>query len=225
MVGGMDLCCRIETRIRRCRRPPASWIGEAFDDLVTVDDVVRVVRAIGPRSDRLLRALVEVAAADTGLVVEVVVAAAHPLLHRRCAANRALSVDDFTTELALVVASAMEDGLPTTPRHLLNVLIDMAWGQYRKPFRRRQLPVVEAERVGHQLVSAGRQPEDVLDGVALSAFRDRLAETPWSQRALVRCWNSAVELGTKDSRTQSERDRLKYARSQLRRLAPPELVA
>lgn len=219
----MFVCCRIEEEV--LRRNLASEMGSPPQDLESVTDLVVRIRVIGPESDEWLRRLMSWDSVGPGFVSEVVVAAAHPLLHRRCASNPALSVDDLATELALVVGRVMREGLPPSSRHVLNVLLDMAWGQYRKPFRRARVPVVDVDRVEHLLMSRERVPEDVLDGVVLSSFREQLAADPWGQRAMVRCWNSALELGSKPSRTRLERYRLKYARSQLRRVAPPDLVA
>ena len=216
------LCCRIEARILGLRGHPSSWRFEELSEVGSLFDLACEMRRIGQRSDSLLRSLL--ALPEDDLVVEVVVVAAHPMLHCRCAGRPGLAVDDFTTELVLAVATVRRDGLPDTGRHVLNVLVDMAWGQVRKPLRRAVLPTVDADRVGHLLVSRDRHPDDVLDGVALEAFREELAAASSSQRGLVRCWNSAVELGLRDDRSQPERYRLKYARSQLRRIAPSELV-
>lgn len=216
------LCCRVEEHIVEIGALPSSWSFEEFDDIGSLVELAHEIRRIGPRSDSLVRSLLSVGNDD--LVAEVVISAAHPMLHCRCAGRPGLTVDDLTTELALAVASVRHDGVPDTGRHLLNVLVDMAWGQARKPLRRVVVPTVDAARVGHLLVSLDRHPEDVLDGVALEAFRDGLAAASSSQRGLVRCWNSAVDLGLRDERSQAERYRLKYARSQLRRIAPSELV-
>ena len=84
---------------------------------------------------------------------------------------------------------------------------------------------IAPDQLDHVVVSTGRHPEDVLDRVALEELRDQLALLPADREVIVRSWNTAVELGTKDERDRLERYRLKHARSQLRRLLPPELVA
>lgn len=190
-----------------------------------IRDVVLDVREIGATSDSTIRALMAEEMVEDEVVVEIIVTAAHPMLHRRCAGNPVLVVDDLTTELALAVSAMLREGLPDTSRHLLNVLLDRAWGQFRKPFRRLGVGTIAPDQLDNVLVSVGRHPEDVLDRVVLEELRDQIASLPADREAIVRSWNSAVELGTKDERDRLERYRLKYARSQLRRFVSPDLVA
>jgi hypothetical protein len=220
----MNLCCRIEdhllTRHLIFRRSEERPTGGR-----PISDIVQDVRAIGSASDSMIRALLGDPLVDGEVVVEIIVTAAHPMLHRRCAGNPVLIVDDLTTELALAASAMVRNGPPDTSRHLLNVLLDRAWGQFRKPFRRLGVASIAPDQLDQVLVSTGRHPEDVLDRVALEDLRDRLELLPADQEVIVRSWNTAVELGTKDERDRLERYRLKHARSQLRRLLPPELVA
>lgn len=220
----MDLCCRIEEHLFARHS-----IVRRRDDLdrVTrpIHDVVLGVRAIESTSDFAIRGLLADPRVDDEIVVEIIVTAAHPMLHRRCAGNPVLIVDDLTTELALAASAMVRNGPPDTQRHLLNVLLDRAWGQFRKPFRRLGVGTIAPDQLDHVVVSTGRHPEDVLDRVALEELRDQLALLPADREVIVRSWNTAVELGTKDERDRLERYRLKHARSQLRRLLPPELVA
>ena len=219
------MCCRIEKRLRRRAQLPAAWSDlPTLDGVASIGEVVDVVGALGDRSDEILRSLLASQHNGVARVAEVVVVAAHPLLHRRCAGNPALSADGLATELAMVVGSMMRDGLPATSRRVLNVLVDKAWGRYRLPFRRVRVRHVDVERVACRLEVGGPLPEDVLDRVALLNFRQWLAAAPVSNRAFVRCWNSAVELALLETRTPVQRDRWKYVRSQLRRVAPPELT-
>jgi hypothetical protein len=220
----MDLCCRIEEHLFARH----SIVRRRYDlDRVTrpIHDVVLGVRAIESTSDFTIRGLLADPRVEDEVVVEIIVTAAHPMLHRRCAGNPVLIVDDLTTELALAASAMVRNGPPDTSRHLLNVLLDRAWGQFRKPFRRLGVASIAPDQLDQVLVSTGRHPEDVLDRVALEDLRDRLELLPADREVIVRSWNTAVELGTKDERDRLERYRLKHARSQLRRLLPPELVA
>jgi hypothetical protein len=220
----MDLCCRIEEHLL-ARRSIARRADDSGQDRRPVRDIVLDVRAIGSTSDSAINALLGDPLVEDEVVVEMIVTAAHPMLHRRCAGNPVLIVDDLTTELALAASAMVRNGPPDTSRHLLNVLLDRAWGQFRKPFRRLGVGTIAPDQLDHVVVSTGRHPEDVLDRVALEALRDQLALLPADREVIVRSWNTAVELGTKDERDRLERYRLKHARSQLRRLLPPELVA
>ena len=220
----MDLCCRIEEHLfarHSIVRRLTIWTKSHVRSMTSFSDV----RAIGSTSDSTIRALLGDPRVEDEVVVEIIVTAAHPMLHRRCAGNPVLIVDDLTTELALAASAMVRNGPPDTSRHLLNVLLDRAWGQFRKPFRRLGVASIAPDQLDQVLVSTGRHPEDVLDRVALEELRDQLALLPADREVIVRSWNTAVELGTKDERDRLERYRLKHARSQLRRLLPPELVA
>jgi hypothetical protein len=64
-----------------------------------------------------------------------------------------------------------------------------------------------------------------LDRVAVHQLRRSLEAADGGYAAVVRAWNTAVELSTKDERSQVEQDRLKYARRLLRRHGVREMVA
>ena len=79
-----------------------------------IRDIVRDVRAIGSTSDSAIRALLGDPLVEDEVVVEIIVTAAHPMLHRRCAGNPVLIVDDLTTELALAASAMVRNGPPDT---------------------------------------------------------------------------------------------------------------
>ncbi len=204
---------------------PLSWRTDpVLTELGSVEAVVGVVRRIGADSDRVTGALLGLGPAD-GLVVPVVVAALGPLVVARCRGDRA-AADDLVTELTIAVAEAQRDGLEPSGRRLVNVLLDRAWDRHRAPTRRPDpAVVVDPAVLGGSLVSPAAGPDRVaVNRVALVEFRDQLAASAVAQGALVRSWNSALELAASERATQAERDRWKYVRAQLRRHGSADLV-
>ena len=150
-----------------------------------------------------------------GLTPTLVLAvAAAPLARARCGRDRD-RCDLLLTEFALVVAEARVDR-PVSVRHRLSLLLDRSWDRVRRARPSGFAPVDpdDLDRTGAFADPFARVLDrDLLDGVRARLERDADAGV-----ALVRAWNSALELYDREGRSEAERDRWKYVRRVLRRL-------
>jgi hypothetical protein len=173
------------------------------------------VRRIGVESDVLVDDLLEVGG-RVDVATLVLAVAATPLARAQCGRDRDRDrCDLLLTEFALVVAEARVDR-PVSVRHRLSLLMDRSWDRVRRARPSGFAPVDpdELDRTG--LVAdpfAG-----VLDRAMLHGVRTRLDRDAEAGVALVRAWNSALELYDREGRSEAERDRWKYVRRMLRRL-------
>ncbi|MTA13244.1 MAG: hypothetical protein F2534_11645 [Actinobacteria bacterium] len=212
----MDLADRLERELWRCARGgiPEEWQGsQRLAACSSAEELVARVRRIGVESDVLVDDLLAVS--DLPEVATLVLAvAAAPLARARCGRDRD-RCDLLLTEFALAVSEARVDR-PMSVRHRLSLLLDRSWDRVRRARPHGFAPVDpdELDRTG--VVAdpfAGVLDRDVLDSVRARLERDADAGI-----ALVRAWNSALELYDREGRSEAERDRWKYVRRLLRRL-------
>ncbi len=212
----MDLADRLERELWRCTRDgvPEEWRGSwHLARCPSMAEVVARVRRIGVESDVLVDDLLAVAERVDVATLGLAVAAA-PLARARCGRDRD-RCELLLTEFALVVAEARVDR-PVSVRHRLSLLLDRSWDRVRRARPSGFAPVEpeELDRIGHRADPfAG-----VLDREMLHGVRTRLERDADSGAALVRAWNSALELYDREGRSEAERDRWKYVRRVLRRL-------
>jgi hypothetical protein len=183
---------------------------------------VRAIRQVDDGSDAAIRQLL-----DRGdeLALEVILVALIPMLRHRCRNDRT-KADEALGELSIVLAEFSRSGVPTTSRRLANLIVDRAWDAHRCTMRRERraaFPVDPSRSYlfdEHSIDTGHRQ---VLDRVALHDFRDQLVKSQAAHPKASAAWNEALELALMERRTSAQRNRWKYVRLQLRKLAPPEL--
>lgn len=224
----MRLCAETEADFFRGHPAlPDSWIA-AMSATGSVSDLrhvlVRTIRDVGPESDRILHVLLE-DRFNTDLACQAVAVALIPLLNRRCRVHPG-AVDDVLVELCAVVGDVIRDGIPDTRRHLANVFVDRAWSAHRKSLRRGRWSVpIDPELAAALQPASGAIESAILDRLALCEYRASLAADPSANPAMVRSWNSALELASLDRRTTDEQNRWKYVRRRLRAHAPADILA
>lgn len=212
----MDLADRLERELWRCTRDgvPEEWRGSwHLSRCPSMAEVVALVRRIGVESDVLVDDLLAVGERVDVATLVLAVAAA-PLARARCGRDSD-RCELLLTEFALVVAEARVDR-PVSVRHRLSLLLDRSWDRVRRARPSGFAPVDPEELSRTGLVAdpfARVLDRDLLDGVRTRLERDAEAGV-----ALVRAWNSALELYDRDGRSEAERDRWKYVRRVLRRL-------
>jgi hypothetical protein len=212
----MDLADRLERELWRCTRDgvPEEWRGSwHLSRCPSTEEMVALVRRIGVESDVLVDDLLAVGERVDVATLVLAVAAA-PLARARCGRDRD-RCDLLLTEFALVVAEARVDR-PVSVRHRLSLLLDRSWDRVRRARPSGFAPIDpdDLDRTG--LVAdpfAGVLDREMLHGVRTQLERDGEAGV-----ALVRAWNSALELYDREGRSEAERDRWKYVRRVLRRL-------
>lgn len=223
---GMTLCQDLERQLfsRLASDCPRSWVLEPGQSW-TLRDIVATIRRVGDDSDRMIR-IVLGGGSNRSVAEEVVIVALIPMLRHRCRLDRR-EIEEVLTELTIAVGEMARDGVPDTQRPLANLLLDRAWKAHRKAERRHHSYVpFDPLKLDFVPVCAVEAPDDaVLDRVALSEFRQRLASNPDANRSAVDSWNAALRLADMDHRTSSERSRWKYVRKELRRRATADLVA
>jgi hypothetical protein len=221
----MDVCQALEIALRRSCAVERWSDDPVLADSNGLDDLIREIRVLGDRSDEALRALVRAARRDPH-AVEATVVALLPLALSRCRGSQDRA-DELIGELVIVIAEAAQRGLPLSPRRVANVLVDRAWGRVRGPSRRVRQPVmVDPVELGWRLVDRGPDPADVaISRMMLDALVQAVRAKASSQAATARAWNVAVSLADVESRSVSDRVRLKYARRVLRRSLAADLVA
>jgi hypothetical protein len=212
----MDLADRLERELWRCTRGgvPEEWLGSwHLARCPSTAEMVARVRRIGVESDVLVDDLLAVGERLDVATLVLAVAAA-PLARARCGRDHD-RCDLLLTEFALVVAEARVDR-PVSVRHRLSLLLDRSWDRVRRARPSGFAPVDpdDLDRIGAVADPFARVLDrDFLDGVRVRLERDADASV-----ALVRAWNSALELYDREGRSESERDRWKYVRRVLRRL-------
>lgn len=212
----MDLADRLERELWRCTRGgvPEEWQGSwRLAACSSAEELVARVRRIGVESDVLVDDLLAVR--DLPEVATLVLAvAAAPLARARCGRDRD-RCDLLLTEFALAVSQARVDR-PMSVRHRLSLLLDRSWDRVRRARPPGFAPVDpdELDRAGVVADPYAR----VLDRDLLHGVRARLKRDADAGVALVRAWNSALELYDREGRSEAERDRWKYVRRVLRRL-------
>jgi hypothetical protein len=225
----MDVCSLLELQVGHSRRKsiPDGW-GDSSELAFagSVGALIGVIRRLDDRSDRVLLALLEGGARGDPLCTAVIVAALLPLVLARCRGHRD-RVDEFVGELALVIATVDTDALRRSRRRVGGVLLDRAWDEVRRPFRRPS-PVVP---MAPDLLLATHEPEgrsaedEALGHLAFpeadAAVRRVGVERPW----VVAAWTAALELADVADRDAVETRRWKYVRSVLQQHVAPELVA
>jgi hypothetical protein len=225
----MDVCALLESQVGRSGREPIpdGWgNSSALLDAGSVGALIGVIRRLDDGSDRVLLALFEGGARGDPLCTAVIVAALVPLVLARCRGDRD-RVNDYVAELALVIATVDVEALHRSRRRVSGLLLDRAWDEIRRPFRRPS-PVapmdptlmsvsqlderrsVEDEALGHL---AFPEAEAVVHRVGVAR--------PWVAAA----WVSALELAERVDRDAVEARRWKYVRGVLRTHVAPELVA
>ena len=212
----MDLADRLERELWRCTRGgiPEGWQGSRhLAACPSAGELVERVRRIGVESDVLVDDLLAVSERPEVASLVLAVAAA-PLARARCGRDRD-RCDLLLTEFALAVAEARVDR-PVSVRHRLSLLLDRSWDRVRRARPSGFAPVdpVELDRTGAVADPFAR----VLDRDFLDGVRARLERDADAGVALVRAWNSALELYDREGRSEAERDRWKYVRRVLRRL-------
>jgi hypothetical protein len=229
IVEGMDVCSLLETQVGHSSGEPIPdcWGRSlALVDAGSIGALIGVIRRLDDRSDRALLALLEGGARGDPLGTAVIVAALVPLVLARCRGDRE-RVDEFVGELALVIAIIDVEALYRSRRRVGGVLLDRAWDEVRRPFRRPS-PVVpmapDLLLVAHE--PEGRSAEDEALGhlafpEAAATVRRVGVERPW----VVAAWTSALELADVADRDAVEARRWKYVRSVLQQHVAPELVA
>ncbi|WP_040493596.1 hypothetical protein [Ilumatobacter nonamiensis] len=209
----MSLCIDIEQHVNLLRR------STGRGDLA---DWVRVIRRVDERSDEAIRQLLE---RHDESALEVVLVALIPMLRHRCRNDRT-QADEALGELSIVLAEFSRSGVPATGRRLANLIVDKAWDAHRCTMRRERRAAfpVDPRRTylfdEHSIDPGHRQ---VLDRAALHDFRDQLVKSHRSHPKASAAWNEALDLALMERRTSVQRNRWKYVRQQLRKLAPPEL--
>lgn len=219
----MDLADRLERELWRCTRGgvPEAWKGSRHLAVYpSVEELVERVRRIGVESDVLVDDLLAVSERPEVASLVLAVAAA-PLARARCGRDRD-RCDLLLTEFALAVAEARVDR-PVSVRHRLSLLLDRSWDRVRRARPSGFAPVdpVDLDRIGAVADPFAR----VLDRDLLDGVRARLERDADAGAALVRAWNSALELYDRDGRSEAERDRWKYVRRVLRRLDVDDCAA
>jgi hypothetical protein len=229
IVEGMDVCSLLEVQVgRSCREPiPDRWgDSSALLDAGSVGALIGVIRRLDNRSDRVLLALLEGGARGDPLCTAVIVAALVPLVLARCRGDRD-RVDDYVAELALVIATVDVEALHRSRRRVGGVLLDRAWDEIRRPFRRPS-PVapMDPTLLSVSQLDESRSVED--EALGQLAFPEAEAvvrrvgvQRPWVAAA----WVSALELAERVDRDAVEARRWKYVRVVLQRHVAPELVA
>jgi hypothetical protein len=212
----MDLADRLERELWRCTRDgvPEEWRGSwHLSRCPSTAEMVARVRRIGVESDVLVDDLLAVGERVEVATLVLAVAAA-PLARARCGRDRD-RCESLLTEFALVVAEARVDR-PVSVRHRLSLLLDRSWDRVRRARPSGFAPIDpdDLERTG---LSADPFA-GVLDRELLHGVRTRLERDGDAGVALVRAWNSALELYDREGRSEAERDRWKYVRRVLRRL-------
>ncbi len=212
----MDLADRLERELWRCTRDgvPEEWRGSwHLSRCSSTAELVARVRRIGVESDVLVDDLLAVGA-RVDVATLVLAVAAVPLARARCGRDRD-RCELLLTEFALVVAEARVDR-QVSVRHRLSLLLDRSWDRVRRARPSGFAPIDpdDLERTG---LSADPFA-GVLDRELLHGVRTRLERDGDAGVALVRAWNSALELYDREGRSEAERDRWKYVRRVLRRL-------
>lgn len=212
----MDLADRLERELWRCARGgiPEEWQESLrLAACSSTEELVARVRRIGVESDVLVDDLLAVS--DLPEVATLVLAvAAAPLARARCGRDRD-RCDLLLTEFALAVSEARVDR-PMSVRHRLSLLLDRSWDRVRRA-RPPGFAPVDPDELDRAGVVADPYAL-VLDRDLLHGVRARLERDADAGIALVRAWNSALELYDREGRTEAERDRWKYVRRVLRRL-------
>lgn len=227
-VDGMSLCLDVEEHVksRPPTRPPGStYRGQRLSDCNALNATVDSVRRVGAESDRIIRRLLG-CDGDVERSCEVLLVALIPMLRHRCRLDLT-QVDEALGELSIVIAEMARSGVPATERRLANLIVDKAWDAHRctmRQERRAALPVDPARSYVFDDGSIEAGHRQVLDRLALRNFRDQLIRSGGAHPKAAGAWNDALDLALVECRTSAERNRWKYVRQQLRRLAPPELV-
>lgn len=219
----MDLADRLERELWRCTRGgiPEEWQGSRhLAECSSAEELVGRVRRIGVESDVLVDDLLAVSERSEVASLVLAVAAA-PLARARCGRDRD-RCDLLLTEFALAVAEARVDR-PVSVRHRLSLLLDRSWDRVRRARPSGFAPVDpdDLDRTGALADPFAR----VLDRDFLDGVRARLERDAEAGVALVRAWNSALELYDREGRSEVERDRWKYVRRVLRRLDVDDFAA
>ncbi len=226
-VEGMDIFLMLDREVLRASAVgvPTSWMRDPrLAGHASASAMASTVRAIGDESDAVVGALLAVTE-QRELADCIIVAATVGLVRARCKRGP-IPPEDLLAEVAISVAEYRRDGVPSTERHLVNVMLDRAWDRARAPYQRSQgMTVVASDLVERLAVEDGDVERFALNRVAVDEFRGRLRADVQSSPAAVRAWNTAVELVDVSRKSRVQLDRWKYARRQLRRRGSPDLAA
>jgi hypothetical protein len=229
IVEGMNVCSLLEVQVGHLRGEaiPDCWgRSPALLDAGSVGGLIAMIRRLDDRSDRVLLALLEGGARGDPLCTAVIVAALVPLVLARCRGDRD-RVDEFVGELALVIATVDVEALRRSRRRVGGVLLDRAWDEVRRPFRRPSPTVpMDPDLMLVTYEPEGRSAEEEALGhlalpEAAAVVRRVGVERPWVMAA----WVSALELVDLPERDMVEARRWKYVRCVLQQHVAPELVA
>ena len=228
----MDVVLALETDARRCggRPVPIAWRDDpCLAELLTIVGVVSAVRACDARSDRVLAALVERSVTDPTASV-VAIAALMRLRVGRCGGVRE-RVDAFAGELAIVFGEAQRGELSLDGRRLANVITDRAWNRVRSAERKGRWirPADPGSQAFERGTSVRSAEDEIVDRVTLAELQDSLAAARskgTKAEQVAKAWDTAVELadGTGGHwRSESDRNRWRYARGVVRRHVTADL--
>lgn len=198
----------------RARAVPPSWkqaptLGQ-FDDLSAIADAIA---RLDERSDVVLHALLSVPDTD-GVATAVIFAGLRHLMFL-CRGRDQEQLNDLVAEVAIAIGE-LRRARPMLGRRRLGYLIVDRARDRRRLARRRQwaISTVDPSQVGDVLAASGPSIEEqVIQRNRLEVLRAQVEAS--GNPALVRSWNSLLDLEATPRSTQAERDRWKYVRRQL----------
>ena len=224
---GMDIFLQLDRELLNASAAalPTAWVRDMrLAGHTSASALAATVRTIGAASDDVVEALMAVTERQE-LADTIILAATVGLVRNRCGRG-VVSTEDLLAEVAISIGECRRDGVPTTGRHLINVILDRAWDRARMQYQSAHgIAVVGSNHVERLVVDDGDVERLALNRVAMLEFRQRLQAGVETSPAAVRAWNSAVELVDVPHKSRVQLDRWKYARSQLRRHGSPDLAA
>jgi len=215
-VGDMDLCQRLVPERSRWRPIPPGWSTLDLDEYRTLGDVAAAIAAFDDESDRVLAELLAARWQDDELVVSTILAGLQPLV-RRYRANRPDLMNDLLIEATIVVCEMRRVRPTSFGRRTGYVIVDRAHDRQRHRLERagRLRPrELDPNLASRSIICVETPMEEFVEyRLLVRDLRDRVEAT--GERALIRSWNTLLDLDGSSRDSQSDRDRWKYVRRRL----------
>jgi len=227
MVGGMDICQRIDIEVAATFRAglPSGWGDDpVLGHFTDAQRIIMAVRRSTFASDAAGLALLSRGEPESRLLL---MAAALPFALKECGGEVRERIDDVVSELALVIDAVGDRPVNRRGRRLVVALVDLAYDRLRKRERRARTPLPLAEEHpvwGHRRVGVWAE-EEALARLTVFEIRRQLSSDPRIAAKAERLWDTAATLVEEGSLSQQDRNRLGHARRQLRQWVDPRLVA
>ena len=219
-VEGMDLYDSILLPNFGTTPIPPRWAEiPSIETCRTLADVTTQIEQLDDASDDTILALLG-QPLDDQLVVPVLLAGVRRVMHQARGRNRE-RLNDLVTETAIVICELRRARSFTAGRRLGYVIVDRAHDRQRAREERVARAPLSSEIATNTLVSGEPQMDDVVDTrLRLHTLRSQVAAS--GDPALVRSWNTLVELVGTPRDTAADRYRWKYVRRRLNERLDPD---